>query len=151
MRYTLYREQHLACPIDTAWGFFSSPQNLSKITPEDMAFTVQSPPENRSIYEGMRIRYTVSPLLGIPLQWETLINQVDPYRSFTDFQIKGPYSYWNHFHEFIPTASGVLVKDTVEYQLPCGVLGRAAHVLVVKQKLEHIFDFRRSELERRFN
>lgn len=32
MRYQLYKEQQLKCDIETAWEFFSSPYNLSKIT-----------------------------------------------------------------------------------------------------------------------
>lgn len=137
--------------MDLAWNFFSKPENLAEITPKDMAFTVTSTPENRAIYEGMRIHYTVSPLLGIPLSWVTLIPQVAPYRSFTDLQVKGPYKYWHHFHEFIPTDTGVLMKDTVNYELPLGLLGRWAHALVVKKKLEHIFDFRSQILEKKFN
>lgn len=151
MRYQLYREQHLNCDLETAWEFFSDPQNLSRITPKDMGFTVLSDDQNQSIYEGMLIDYTVSPILRIPLKWQTKIAQVDAPRSFTDFQQKGPYKYWNHYHEFIPNENGVLMKDTVEYELPFGVLGTIAHQMFVKKKLESIFDFRYRILEELFN
>ena len=36
------------------------------------------------------------------------------------FSRKGPYKLWNHFHEFIPNKEGVLMKDTVDYELPFG-------------------------------
>ena len=150
MKHQLYREQQLYCDIETAWEFFSSPMNLSKITPKDMGFTVLSDFENEPIYEGMIIDYTVSPILGIPLKWRTRITQVDTLKSFTDFQQKGPYKYWNHFHEFIPNADGVLMKDTVDYELPLGVLGTVAHRVFVKKKLESIFDFRYQFLEKQF-
>lgn len=150
MKYQLYREQQLQCDIETAWDFFSSPMNLSKITPKDMGFTVLSDFENEPIYEGMLIDYTVSPILGIPLKWKTRITQVDATKSFTDFQQKGPYKYWNHFHEFIPNAEGVVMKDTVDYELPLGVLGTMAHWLFVKNKLASIFDFRYQILEQQF-
>jgi len=151
MRYKLYREQQLHCDIETAWHFFSSPQNLSKITPKDMGFTVLSDYNNEQIVEGMVIDYTVSPLLKIPLKWRTKITHVDIYKSFTDFQERGPYKYWHHFHEFIPNKEGVLMKDTVDYELPFGVLGNIAHYLVVKKKLEDIFNFRYRTLEKMFN
>lgn len=151
MRYQLYREQQLNCDIDTAWAFFSSPQNLSKITPKDMGFTVLSNYKNEPIFEGMVIDYTVSPLLKIPLKWRTRIVQVDPYKSFTDFQENGPYKYWNHFHEFIVNQKGVLMKDTVEYELPLGILGALAHQVLVKNKLSQIFNYRYNVLEKMFN
>lgn len=151
MKYQLSREQQLDCDIDTAWSFFSSPNNLSKITPKDMGFTVLSKDIQPEIFEGMLIDYTVSPILGIPLKWQTKITQVDKNKSFTDFQEKGPYKYWNHFHEFIPNSEGVLMKDTVDYELPMGFLGKIAHQAFVKKKLVSIFDYRYQVLEKYFN
>lgn len=151
MRYQLFREQLIKSDINKVWDFFSSPYNLAKITPPDMGFTVRSNDVYRPIFTGMCIDYTVSPLLGIPMKWRTRITQVEPMRSFTDFQERGPYKYWNHFHEFLVTEEGVLVKDTVCYELPLGVLGNVVHALIVEQKLKNIFDYRFDVLEKQFN
>jgi len=151
MKYTLYREQQLNCDIKTAWEFFSSPQNLAKITPKNMGFTVLSKNQDEPIYEGMVINYTVSPLLGIPLKWQTKIIQVDFEKSFTDFQEKGPYKLWHHFHEFIPNDQGILMKDTVNYELPFGSLGTLTHKLLVQKRVVEIFDYRYQILEKMFN
>ncbi|WP_304342807.1 SRPBCC family protein [Chryseobacterium koreense] len=151
MRFQLYREQQLNCDIETAWEFFSSPANLSEITPKDMGFYVVSDGSDQDIYEGMIIEYRVSPLLRIPLKWVTKITQVESGKSFTDFQQKGPYKYWNHFHEFIPNENGVLMKDTVDYELPFGLLGEIAHPIFVRKKLEDIFNYRFQFLEKKFN
>lgn len=151
MRYQLYREQQLKCDLATAWSFFSDPENLSKITPKDMGFVVLTKNTNEAIYEGMEIDYTVSPLLGIPMKWKTYILKVDLQKSFTDFQAKGPYKLWNHYHEFIPNEKGVLMKDTVDYELPFGFLGTIAHFLLVKNKLNEIFNYRFQFLEKKFN
>lgn len=151
MRYQLYKEQQVNCDIETAWEFFSSPYNLSKITPKDMGFVVTSDLSNKSIYKGMIIDYTVSPLLQIPLKWKTRITNVDFQKNFTDLQEKGPYKYWSHFHEFEANDKGVLIKDTVDYELPFGFLGTIAHKLFVKKKLESIFSFRNEILNDTFN
>ncbi len=151
MKHRLYKEQQLNCDIETAWQYFSSPRNLSKITPKEMGFTMLSKNTSEPITQGMVIDYTVSPLLKVPLRWRTQITQVQPNKSFTDFQQKGPYKYWNHLHEFIPNKGGVLVKDTVDYELSFGFLGQIVHRLFVKKKLAAIFDFRYRVLEKRFN
>lgn len=151
MRFQLYREQQLNCEIETAWSFFSSPLNLSKITPKNMGFNVISNLESKDIYEGMIIEYKVSPVLHIPLKWVTKITQVEKNKSFTDFQEKGPYKYWNHFHEFVPNEKGVLMKDTVDYELPFGLVGRIAHKIFVKKKLENIFNYRYQFLDKYFS
>lgn len=151
MIHQLIRTQQLNCDIDTAWKFFSSPHNLSRITPKEMNFKVLSDDKFESIYEGMVIDYTVTPLFGIPMKWKTVISQVNDRKNFSDFQKKGPYKLWNHFHEFIPNKDGVLAKDTVDYELPFGFLGEIMHPLIVKKKLQHIFDYRHKVLDEMFN
>ena len=151
MTYQLYREQQLNCSIETAWSFFSSPHNLSKITPKDMGFVVHTNLGNQPIFVGMEIDYTVSPIFKIPMKWKTKITEVDFQKSFTDFQEKGPYKIWNHHHEFITNKEGVLMKDTVDYELPLGFVGQIAHRLFIRKKIEEIFKYRFEILENRFN
>ena len=151
MIHKLYREQQLNCDIKTAWEFFSSANNLSKITPKEMNFIVLTEMTEDEIFEGMIIDYYVSPVFGIKMKWKTEITQVDFQKSFTDFQKKGPYKLWNHHHEFIINDKGVLMKDSVDYELPLGFLGEIAHKLFVKKKLEHVFSYRYKVLEKRFN
>ncbi|MCH5718601.1 SRPBCC family protein [Niabella hibiscisoli] len=149
--YSLERTQQLNCTLPEAWRFFSSPHNLSGITPPDMNFVVLSELNDGEFYEGMIIDYKVSPLLNWPLQWRTVITQVQELKSFIDFQQKGPYQYWEHFHEFTPNENGVLMKDLVKYELPFGFLGSWMHRLVVRKKLHDIFDYRYRVLEKLFN
>lgn len=151
MIHKLYREQQLNCDIQTAWEFFSSANNLSKITPKEMNFIVLTEMTEDEIFEGMIIDYYVSPVFGIKMKWKTEITQVDFQKSFTDFQKKGPYKLWNHHHEFIINDKGVLMKDSVDYELPLGFLGEIAHKLFVKKKLKHVFSYRYKVLEERFN
>lgn len=151
MIHKLYREQQLNCDIQTAWEFFSAANNLSKITPKEMNFIVLTEMTEDEIFEGMIIDYYVSPVFGIKMKWKTEITQVDFQKSFTDFQKKGPYKLWNHHHEFIINDKGVLMKDSVDYELPLGFLGEIAHKLFVKKKLEHVFSYRYKVLEERFN
>ncbi|WP_419487781.1 SRPBCC family protein [Chryseobacterium bernardetii] len=142
MKHKLFREQQLNCDLKTAWKFFSSANNLSEITPKDMGLAVVTEMEDDEIYEGMLIDYYVSPLFGIKMKWQTEITHVDFQKSFIDFQKKGPYKLWKHHHEFIPNDEGVLMRDTIDYELPMGFLGEIAHSLFVKKKLDYIFDYR---------
>lgn len=145
--YVLERDQVLPIPLEEAWDFFSTPRNLSRITPGGMGFTIHEPFDDRAAHTGQRIRYTVRPLLGIPLTWVTRIEDVVPPRRFVDTQERGPYRKWRHTHTFEPVPGGVRMNDRVEYELPLGPLGDLAHSLFVKRKLRTIFDFRRKALE----
>jgi ligand-binding SRPBCC domain-containing protein len=140
--FKLERKLFIPAEIHIVWKFFSDPHNLEKITPRDMKFDVIDCPDTDEIYTGMRIEYSVSPLLSIPLKWVTLIKAVNPFQSFTDTQAKGPYSLWEHTHTFEVKEKGVLMTDEVLYKLPLGPLGIIAHTLFVRKKLERIFDYR---------
>ncbi|GHE23347.1 SRPBCC family protein [Sphingobacterium griseoflavum] len=151
MIYTLERTQFLSCSLEETWRFFTNPHNLATITPDSLDFTVLNTFDEEEIYEGMRINYYVRPLLGIRLAWQTKILEVHPQRSFVDLQEKGPYKLWRHQHEFFEEGAGVRMKDTVQYELPFGILGTLAHRIVVRKKLREIFDFRYQTLEKILN
>ena len=150
MIYTFKSEQLLKTDIDTAWDFFSSAKNLARITPPEMAFKIHTQLDSREVYEGMIIDYTVRPLLGIPLRWQTEICQVHKPHMFMDRQLKGPYTIWEHTHKFIEKDNGILIQDEVKYQLPLGIFGVLAHSLVVKEKIKKIFKFREKTLNELF-
>ncbi|MFL5743510.1 MAG: SRPBCC family protein [Niastella sp.] len=149
--YYLHAEQLLPGDIQTAWAFFSSPNNLALITPPEMDFVTLTPlADGAEICAGMLIDYTVKPLFGIPLRWQTEITSVQKLHSFTDKQLKGPYRLWEHTHIFTQTDNGVLMRDEVKYQLPFGSLGGLAHALLVRKKLQALFRYRKAAIERIF-
>ncbi|WP_099305523.1 SRPBCC family protein [Bacillus sp. Marseille-P3800] len=146
----LKREQHLNITLDQAWEFFSSAKNLQAITPSYMNFTITNDP-GKTIYTGQLITYKVSPLLSIPLTWVTEITQVEDQSYFIDEQRFGPFKLWHHQHHFSETEEGVTMVDIVHYSLPFSFLGEIARRLMVKNRLEEIFDYRYATLEKEFN
>ena len=150
--YRIFEEQFLPISLSRAWKFFSSPNNLALITPPQLGFKVLTPiNDNNGIYEGMIIDYRVTPLFHIPLHWQTKIENVEAEKAFTDIQVKGPYQTWEHTHTFIESNGGVVMQDDVNYQLPFGFAGKAVHKLLVKNKLQEIFDFRKRKLMNLFS
>ena len=125
--------QFVPARLDEVWDFFSSPANLSKITPPGMGFIITSPPQP-GMYPGMFISYKVSPLLGIKLNWVTEITHVREKLFFVDEQRRGPYSIWHHEHHFREVEGGVEMHDILHYQVPLGILGTLADHLFVKNK-----------------
>ncbi|GIZ08434.1 SRPBCC family protein [Flavobacterium sp. UMI-01] len=142
--------QYINASLEDCWAFFSSPQNLQKITPSDMGFIITDY-DGKSMYAGQIIQYKVSPLLGIKLRWVTEITQVKDHSYFIDEQRFGPYTLWHHKHFFETTPQGVKMTDIVHYALPLGILGRIMNTLVVQSKLKTIFNFREKAVNEIFN
>ena len=143
--YSLKTELNIPISISEAWTFFSSPKNLSKITPEQMGFIITNEPVD-NMFQGQIITYKVSPLLGIKINWMTEITTVKQNEYFIDEQRFGPYSLWHHRHHFYEIDGGVKMIDEVNYKLPFGFIGRIAHGLFIKKKLKSIFDYREKVL-----
>jgi ligand-binding SRPBCC domain-containing protein len=148
--YSLEVTQFLKISLTEAWNFFSSPGNLSKITPEHMGFVITSVSPAK-MYTGQIITYKVSPFPGIKTNWVTEITHVSEGMFFVDEQRFGPYRMWHHEHHFEAKDDGVLMTDRVSYKLPLGFLGRMAHSLFVKNQLKQIFVHRETCLESMFS
>lgn len=141
--YHLMFKQSFPISLAAAWDFFSSPNNLAKITPDDMAFKVTSDFDpQQQMYPGMIITYKVSPILGINLNWMTEITQVEHEKYFIDEQRFGPFKFWHHQHHFKAIPNGVEMTDILTYGLPMGILGQMAHGIMVGNKIKSIFAFR---------
>lgn len=144
--YTLERSQVIDVPLVDGWRFFSDPRSLQKITPPALRFRIKNELPD-TIHAGLMIRYSVTPLAGIPLTWLTEITGVDKPNYFVDEQRIGPYRVWHHEHFFTPIgAERTAVRDLVHYVPPFGPLGALLNVLAIRPQLGRIFDYRERQL-----
>jgi ligand-binding SRPBCC domain-containing protein len=140
--YRLERRILLPISIDKAWDFFSKPENLNVLTPDDLQFEILTDVAGVEMYPGMIINYKVSPFAGIKFNWTTEITHAINRKFFVDEQRFGPYAFWHHQHHFEEKSGKVLMTDIVHYGLPLGIFGRMANALFIEKKLKHIFDYR---------
>ncbi|WP_191861011.1 SRPBCC family protein [Hanstruepera ponticola] len=143
--YTLHKKQNLPISVEQAWDFLSDPGNLKVITPDYMGFNILSGAD-RPMYAGQIIQYIVTPVLGIKTKWVTEITHVIDKHYFVDEQRFGPYSLWHHKHFIKEIEGGVEMEDIIDYKIPLGILGQLVQPILVKPKLEEIFEYRQKKL-----
>ena len=146
----IIREQFIPLNINDAWNFFSRPENLKKITPPYMGFDITSEIPESGMYPGMIITYKVKPLLNISLNWMTEITHVKAPYFFVDNQKKGPFGMWHHQHHFKEVSGGVVMKDIIHFAAPLGILGLPVEKLIIRKRVEDIFNYRYKVLEKMF-
>lgn len=147
--FTYKIQQFLPIDINTAWDFFSDPQNLQKITPPWLGFKILSHlPEK--MFPGMLIVYKVTPIPGLPVTWMTQINVIREKEFFIDEQKFGPYKLWHHKHTFIEKENGVEMTDEVTYSPGFGFLSGIINRKIVSKKIDSIFSYRKDVLNRLF-
>lgn len=143
-------KQFIPRPLDEVWHFFSRPENLNAITPDDMQFEILTDLEGVEMYQGMLIKYKVSPIPGIKMNWVTEITHVRDRQYFIDEQRFGPYALWHHQHHFEEMDGGVMMTDILHYKVPFGPIGNIADAIFVNNKIEQIFKYRVQAVERIF-
>jgi ligand-binding SRPBCC domain-containing protein len=142
-------EQFLPISLNEAWDYFSKPQNLNEITPEDMQFEILTKDIPR-MYQGQIIQYNVTPFPLVKMGWVTEITHVEDKKMFVDEQRFGPYAFWHHQHHFEEVSGGVMMTDILHYRVPLGVVGKFINWLLIDKKVRGIFDYRFKVLENKF-
>lgn len=127
-------------PIERVFPFFAAAENLERITPSLLRFSILTPLPIE-MRQGAHIDYRLR-LLGIPFGWKTRITVWDSPHEFVDEQISGPYRVWRHRHRFRSVDGGTEIDDRVDYALPLSPVGEVALPLV-KRQLAAIFRHRR--------
>lgn len=140
--------QWIPRPSDEVFEFFTKETNLQKLTPPWLHFTVLSK-STPQIESGTLINYQLK-LFGVPVKWQTRIEEWEPGERFVDNQLSGPYSMWHHTHSFVDENGGTRMQDTIRYRLPFGRLGDLAAAWKVHRQVNGIFTYRRQVIEMLF-
>jgi ligand-binding SRPBCC domain-containing protein len=134
-------ESKLYGPLEEVFEFFSNAENLGKVTPTEVSFSMLTPmPVKMQV--GALIDYRIK-LKGIPFFWRTHISVWEPasYR-FVDEQAKGPYVFWRHEHIFEDKGDYVLMIDRLHYLSPGWVLEPLIDKIFVRRQIEQIWEYR---------
>ncbi|MCU1435723.1 MAG: cyclase [Pseudarthrobacter sp.] len=62
--------------------------------------------------------------------------------TFTDEQVKGPFTFFRHVHEFEATATGSIMTDRVEFTAPFGPVGRLVEKFILRGYLQRLIEDR---------
>jgi ligand-binding SRPBCC domain-containing protein len=148
--YTKIYKQNLKTDINTIWDFISNPKNLQEITPKEMGFEILTNDSGSKMYAGMIIEYKVNVIKGFKIKWITEITHVSENNYFIDEQRFGPYRFWHHQHFVIESSNGIEMMDIISYKVPFGFLGGLVNYLFVNNKIDSIFKFRNTVLDKKF-
>ena len=147
-RYVLVARTVVERPLAEVMEFFSNAENLSRLTPPELEFAIQTP-RPIAMGAGTVIDYQIR-LSRIPLRWRTVIEQWEPGVMFVDAQHRGPYACWWHEHRFRSEGARTIMEDRVYYAPPLGILGWIANRLFVAGQLRDIFAYRSHAIRMRF-
>lgn len=68
-------------------------------------------------------------------------------RLFVDEMTEGVFKSFKHIHEFFPNENGVLMRDTLRWTAPLGILGKIADKLFLENHLRRLVTKRNLKLK----
>jgi ligand-binding SRPBCC domain-containing protein len=146
--HTLTFETKLYRSLDEIFDFFSNSENLNKVTPTDVAFSMLTPTPIK-MQVGTLINYRIK-LMGIPFFWRTHINVWEPPYRFVDEQLNGPYVFWHHEHIFEQKDGYVLMTDKLHYLSPGWFLEPLINRFFVTPQIKKIWGYRDQQFKKLF-
>ncbi len=84
--------------------------------------------------------------LGVRQRLTSRIVLFERPRMFVDQMERGAFASMRHIHEFEPVEGGTLMRDTLIWVSPLGVLGRIADALVVERHMARFVERRNAAL-----
>lgn len=142
--------QFIPVPPDEVWAFIASPSNLKNITPPEMRFEIVTPELPEEMYAGMMVEYRLYVLPALKISWLTEITHIEDKSYFVDEQRIGPYAIWHHEHRIVAYENGTMMTDLLSYKLPFGFFGHVLNKLFISKRIQDIFNYRRTAVERFF-
>lgn len=78
--------------------------------------------------------------LGVRQQLHARIVRMEPPHLFADEMVRGAFKSLYHLHEFLPDNGGTLMRDSITWEAPLGLLGRLADLLVLRRHLRRFLE-----------
>jgi hypothetical protein len=134
------KESLIAAPAETLFAFHERKDAFTLLQPPWQKTVVVQPPASLAVGTRVVLKTKIGPLRQI-IEAEHIA--YEPGRMFADRMVRGPFASWVHRHIVTPKgAHASMLTDSVEYELPLGVLGRLFGGAFAKHELERLFAYR---------
>ena len=136
---TFVKESVFPTSVEELFAFHERPEAFELLQPPWDRVEVVRPPA------GLEVGTHVEARVGVgPLRFAVVAEHVAYEKNvrFEDVMLEGPFAHWHHRHLFREHEDGAVLRDEIEYAPPLGFLGRLVDPLLIRPRLERMFDYR---------
>jgi ligand-binding SRPBCC domain-containing protein len=102
--------------------------------------------EDGTIGLGQKVTFE-SRHFGVRQRLTVAVVEFERPRRFVDEMTEGGFKSFRHVHEFVREGDGTLMRDTLVWESPYGILGRAADKLLLTPHLRRLVSARNAKLK----
>lgn len=126
-------------PADIVFNFHTDPNNLLKITPSFINVKLES---YTSAGLGQEVIVSIKSA-GLPARKSHIrFFEYDFPSRLSDMQIEGPFKSMKQIREFVKSGEHTILTDTFIYELPLGIIGSIADMLIIRHITKKMFKLR---------
>ena len=133
------KESVLPASVEEVFAFHERPDAFEMLQPPWERVEVVQPPASLQVGTRVVVRSKVGPF------WTEIVAEHVAYeknRFFEDVMTKGPFARWHHKHLFFEDEGGCRLRDEIDYAPPLGILGRLVDPVLIRARLERVFEYR---------
>ena len=139
-------EQVIELPRSALFAFYEDPAHLAVLHGADRRFRMIRHDGDLRPGSETWFEINIGGVLPIAMGFQHTI--YDPPCRFAERLIHGPFSRFNHAHEFEEVASGTRLRDLLDISLPTYYGGEAIMRIVIAPRLRHVFEQRARALQK---
>lgn len=121
-------------PADV-FAFFDRPSNLKKVTPSEIAVSLESHPADLRLGTIFAYRLKRWP---VDLSWDVVVSEYSPPRGFANVKARGFFPKWAHRYAIVPDADGTELHVSLEYEVPSGVYNSLTNNYVIRDAMTEL-------------
>jgi len=133
-------ESRLPHPAEQVFAWHARPGALERLIPPWSRARIVA--RSGGVEDGSRVTLEL-PFGPRRLRWVAEHKGYVPSREFTDVQVEGPFTSWEHTHRVLPDGPNASVlSDTIRYRLPLSPVGPLVAGAYVDSELARTFAYR---------
>ena len=137
---TFEKQLHLPVCASEAFAWHERPGALQRLIPPWERASVMK--QGDGVRDGsiVELDYRLGP---VRTRWIARHHGYQQGEAFRDTQVSGPFSHWEHLHQFEATGdNSAILTDHIDYEMPGGIIGSLLGGGLVERKIESMFSYR---------
>ena len=122
-------------PPADVFAFFDRPSNIKKVTPDKLAVSLESHPDDLRLGTIFAYRLTRWP---VDLAWDVVVSEYSPPKGFTNVKARGFFPKWAHRHTIVPAETGTELRVSLEYEVPSGIYNSLTNNYIIRDAMSEL-------------
>ena len=120
---------------EEVFAFFDRPRNVKRVTPESIAVSLESHPDD--LRPGTIFAYRLK-RWPLDLEWDVVVSEYSPPKGFTNVKARGFFPRWAHRHSIVPEEAGTTLRISLEYEVPPGLYHSLSNSYVIRDAMAEL-------------